>query len=215
MPATLIVERALPPLSLILLHGLGSDGADMRGLAEALPWPGRLLCPDAAPRPVTINGGYVMRAWFDILGLTPDAPVDAAGIRQATEQARQLIEAERAAGVPAARIFIGGFSQGGVVALHAALRHPERLGGVLALSTWLPLRQALPAERSLAALDTPIFMSHGTRDDIVPLASAERARDALRELGCRDLVFRTYPMAHSVSSEEMADLRAWLAQHLD
>lgn len=214
MPETPIVERALPPQSLILFHGLGSDGDDMRGLAQSLSWSGRLLCPDAAPRPVTLNAGFVMRAWFDILGLTPDAPVDEAGIRQAVAQARQLIEAERAAGVPAERIFIGGFSQGGVVALHAALRHPERLGGVLALSTWLPLRQDLPAERSETALGTPIFMGHGTRDDMVPLASAERARDALRELGCRDLVFRTYPMAHSVGGEELTDLRAWLAHHL-
>ncbi|MEO1751002.1 alpha/beta hydrolase-fold protein [Thiofaba sp. EF100] len=214
MPETPIVERALPPQSLILFHGLGSDGDDMRGLAQSLSWSGRLLCPDAAPRPVTLNAGFVMRAWFDILGLTPDAPVDEAGIRQAVAQARQLIEAERAAGVPAERIFIGGFSQGGVVALHAALRHPERLGGVLALSTWLPLRHVLAAEHQPAALATPIFMGHGTRDDMVPLASAERARDALRELGCRDLVFRTYPMAHSVGGEELADLRAWLAHHL-
>jgi len=214
MSDTLIAEHALPPLSLILLHGLGSDGADMRGLAEALTWPGRLLCPDAAPRPVTLNGGYVMRAWFDILGLGPDDPVDAAGIHQAVAQVQRLIEAERAAGVPAERIFIGGFSQGGVVALHAALRHAERLGGVLALSTWLPLRQELPAERSEAALDTPIFIGHGRHDDIVPLAAAERARDALRELGCRDLVLKTYPMAHSVSPEELADLRAWLSLHL-
>ncbi|MGK0674550.1 MAG: alpha/beta hydrolase-fold protein [Halothiobacillaceae bacterium] len=215
MPDTPIAECVPPPLSLILFHGLGSDGADMRGLAEALSWPGRLLCPDAARRPVTIHGGHVMRAWFDILGLAPNTPVDAAGIRQAAAQARQWIEAERAAGVPAARIFIGGFSQGGVVALHAALRHPERLGGVLALSTWLPLPQDLPAECSLAALDTPIFMGHGMWDDIVPLTSAERARDTLRELGCRDLIFRTYPIAHSVSDEELADLRGWLAQHLD
>lgn len=214
MPDTPIVERVLPPKSLILFHGLGSDGDDMRGLAQSLPWSGRLLCPDAALRPVTINAGYVMRAWFDILGLTPDAPVDEVGIHQAVAQARQLIEAERAAGVPAERIIVGGFSQGGVVALHAALRHPERLGGVLALSTWLPLRQTLATEHSEVALGTPIFMGHGTRDDIVPLASAERAHDTLRELGCRDLVFRTYPMAHSVSSEEMADLRAWLAHHL-
>ncbi|MDM7322224.1 MAG: alpha/beta hydrolase-fold protein [Gammaproteobacteria bacterium] len=214
MPETSIIERALPPQSLILFHGLGSDGDDMRGLAQSLSWFGRLLCPNAPPRPVTINAGYVMRAWFDILGLTPDAPVDEAGIRQAVAQARQLIEAERAAGVPAARIFIGGFSQGGVVALHAALRHPECLGGVLALSTWLPLRQTLAAEHSEVALGTPIFMGHGTRDTTVPLASAERARDALRELGCRDLVFRTYPITHSVSGEEVADLRVWLAHHL-
>ncbi|HER35051.1 MAG TPA: alpha/beta fold hydrolase [Halothiobacillaceae bacterium] len=214
MSETPIIERALPPLSLILFHGLGSDGADMRGLAEALPWPGRLVCPDAEPRSVTVNGGYVMRAWFDILGLGPDDPVDAEGIHQAVAQARRLIEAERAAGVAAERIFVGGFSMGGVVALHAAMRHPERLGGVLALSTWLPLRQELRAERSEAALATPVFMGHGTRDDIVRPASAERARDALLELGCADLVFRTYPMAHGVSGEEMADLRAWLSHHL-
>lgn len=214
MPDSRSAEHARPSSSLILFHGLGSDGADMRGLAEALPWPGRLVCPDASPRPVTVNGGYVMRAWFDILGLSPGDPVDAEGIHQAVAQARRLIEVEREAGVPAERIFVGGFSMGGVVALHAALRHSERLGGVLALSTWLPLRQELPEERSEAALATPIFMGHGLRDDVVRLASAERARDALLELGCTDLMFRTYPMAHGVSGEEMADLRAWLSHHL-
>ncbi len=198
--------------SLILFHGLGSNGDDMRGLAAALRWPGRLLCPDAAPRPVTINGGHVMRAWFDILGLRPEDAVDAPGIQQAVAQARGLIEAERAAGVPARRIFIGGFSQGGVVALHTALRQAEPLGGVLALSTWLPLAEALGRERSEAALATPIFMAHGTQDDIVPLASAERARAALQALGCRELAFHTYPMGHSVSAEELDELRHWLAR---
>lgn len=214
MPERLVVDRALLPQSLILFHGLGSDGADMQGLAQAIPWHGRLICPDAEPRAVTINGGYVMRAWFDILGLTPEDPVDEAGIRAAVEQARRLIETERAAGVPAERIVIGGFSQGGVVALHAALRYPHRLGGVLALSTWLPLRQSLAAEHQPAALATPIFIAHGTADDIVPLRSAQRAEEALLQLGCQTLSFHTYPMGHSIANEELSDLRAWLSRQL-
>jgi phospholipase/carboxylesterase len=203
-------------ISLILLHGLGADGSDMRGLAEALRWPGpvRRVTPDALPRPITLNGGYVMRGWFDIHGLTPDAPVDAEGIHQAVRQARELIDAERDSGVPAGRIVIGGFSQGGVVALHTALRYPERLGGILALSTWLPLREALAREHGANALATPIFMGHGTQDDLVRLASAERARDALSAMGCTDLSFRTYPMAHTISMDEVKDLRAWLQQRL-
>jgi len=205
------------PISLILLHGLGADGGDMRGLAGALRWPGpvRLHCPDALPRPITLNSGYVMRGWFDILGLTPDAPVDAEGIHQAMCQIRELIDAERDSGIPAERIVIGGFSQGGVVALHAALGHPERLGGVLALSTWLPLCDALAREHSARAIDTPIFMGHGTHDDLVRFESAERARAALQGMGCHDLEFRAYPMAHSIIAEEVADMRAWLHARLD
>ena len=210
-------QTSTPPISLILLHGLGADGNDMRGLAEALKWPGpmRLTCPDALPRPITLNGGYVMRGWFDIIGLSPDDPVDAEGIHQAVRQARELIDAERDSGVPAERIVIGGFSQGGVVALHTALRYPERLGGVLALSTWLPLREELAREYSPEALNTPIFMGHGTHDDLVRPASAERARDALLAAGCADLVFNTYPMAHTISMEEVKDMRTMLMQHLD
>ncbi|MEW6764256.1 MAG: alpha/beta fold hydrolase [Pseudomonadota bacterium] len=205
-----------PPISLILLHGLGADGSDMAGLAKALALPGpvRLICPDAPVRPITLNGGYAMRGWFDITGLGPDDPVDADGIAAAFEQARAWIDAERAAGVPAGRIVLGGFSQGGVVALHAALRYPEPLGAVLALSTWLPLRDALKREHSPAALATPIFMAHGTHDDVVRLSSAERARDALRDMGCRELLFKTYPMTHSISMSEVADMRAMLAKHL-
>lgn len=204
-------------ISLILLHGLGADGNDMRGLAEALRWPGpvRLITPDALPRPITLNGGYVMRGWFDILGLTPDAPVDAEGIHQAVRQARELVDAERDSGVPAGRIVIGGFSQGGVVALHTALRYPEKLGGVLALSTWLPLREELAREHSANALATPIFMGHGTHDDLVRLSSAERAHAALQAMGCADLAFLTYPMEHTISMPEVNDMRAWLQQRLD
>ncbi len=203
-------------ISLILLHGLGADGSDMAGLAKALALPGpvRLLCPDAPRRPITLNGGYVMRGWFDIIGLGPDDPVDAQGIGEAVEQARGWIDAERAAGTPAGRIVLGGFSQGGVVALHTALRYPEPLGAVLALSTWLPLRDELTREHHPAALRTPIFMGHGTRDDLVRLSSAERARDALHGLGVRRLVFKTYPMTHSISLDEVADMRAMLAEQL-
>lgn len=203
------------PASLILLHGLGSDGADMQALATTLRWSGRLLCPDAPLRAVTLNAGYVMRAWFDILGLTPEAPVDEAGIRETIAQTLHWIERERALGVPAERIIIGGFSQGGVIALHAALRYPERLGGVLALSTWLPLSSSLRVEHQCAALATPIFLAHGTDDDILPLSAAERAYQTLTALGCQNLTFKTYPMAHGICEQELIELRDWLTQQLD
>ncbi|MEW6445561.1 MAG: alpha/beta hydrolase [Pseudomonadota bacterium] len=206
----------MQPLSLILLHGLGADGSDMAGLAQALALPGevRRVCPDAPRRPITLNGGYVMRGWFDILGLAPTDPVDASGIREATTQARAWIDAERAAGTPASRIVVGGFSQGGVVALHAALRYPEPLGAVLALSTWLPLRDELGREVHPAAKRTPIFIGHGVHDDLVRPASAERARDALHAMGCTDVIYKTYPMAHGISAAEVADIQALLAARI-
>jgi phospholipase/carboxylesterase len=213
-------------LSFILLHGLGADGNDMRPIAQAIAQAilarlpaahpaiqTRIHCPDAPARPVSVNGGYVMPAWFDLYSLEAGAPSDWHGIEHTRGQIAALIQAERNAGIPSEHIILGGFSQGGVIALHTALHHPERLGALLALSTWLPLA-TLPIP-TLAACQTPVFIAHGTEDDLIPVGAAAQTRATLTQLGYLDLHQATYPMVHSISMEEIDDLAAWLVQHLD
>jgi phospholipase/carboxylesterase len=154
-----------------------------------------------------------MRAWYDIVGLDRRSPEDEAGLSASAAAIRALVEREQARGVPADRIVLAGFSQGGAVALHTALRHPVRLGGVLALSTYLPLASRLPSEAHPANAAVPIFMAHGVHDMVVPPALGEGSRDALRARGY-DVEWRTYPVPHSVCAEEIADARAWLARVL-
>ena len=198
--------------SVILLHGLGADGHDFApivpelGLGDKV----RFVFPHAPHRPVTINGGYVMRAWYDLTGTSFDAHEDEAGIRASSQQVEALIAREVERGVPAARIVLAGFSQGGAIALHAGLRHRQALAGILALSTYLPLRARLVAEASAAGREIPILMCHGTEDPIVPLALGEGSARLLREAGY-SVEWRTYPMPHSVCPEEIADIAGWLA----
>ena len=208
-------------LSLILLHGLGADGNDMQPIAQALaarlrntsPHPQiRIHCPDAPARPVSVNGGYIMPAWFDLYSLDSHSRMDINGIEQSRQRVSQLIAAELAAGILPEHIILGGFSQGGVIAMHCALHQSERLGGLLALSTWLP-RTSLPSP-SPAACQTPVFIAHGSDDDLIPIQAANHTHDTLAELGYRDIQQRSYPMAHSVSMEEIDDLAAWLVQRL-
>ncbi len=200
--------------SVIWLHGLGADGHDFEPVVAELGLAGvRFVLPHAPPRPVTINNGYVMPAWYDILGMDFTAAEDAAGIEQSRQRIEALIARERARGVPAGRLVLAGFSQGGAIALHTGLRHPEPLAGILALSTYLPLADRLPDERHPANADTPIFMAHGLHDPVVPLPLAEASRQRLETLGYR-IEWHTYPMEHGVCSEEIADLRAWLLRVL-
>jgi phospholipase/carboxylesterase len=195
------------------MHGLGADGHDFETLVFELGLPPesaiRWVFPHAPVRPVTLNGGMPMRAWFDILGLDRRSEEDEAGIRESGESIRRFVERERGRGVAADRIVLAGFSQGGALALHAALREPERLAGVLALSTYLPLGRALEAEAHPANATVPIFLAHGTADPIVHLALGEASRDHLRSRGY-EVDWRTYPMPHSVCAEEVADIREWL-----
>ncbi|HEX2494068.1 MAG TPA: alpha/beta fold hydrolase [Steroidobacter sp.] len=211
--AVTLTPAATPTASVIWLHGLGADGFDFAPIVQELRLPNslpiRFVFPHAKMRPVTINNGYVMRAWYDIAGLGPDAPEDAAGIRESAEAVARHIRAEAAAGVPERRIIVGGFSQGGAVALHAALRHPKRLAGVLALSTYLPLRHALCTEASTENRDAPILMCHGLRDGIVPAALGQASRDFLGSQGYA-VEWHSYPMEHQVCLEELADISAWL-----
>ena len=197
---------------MLWLHGLGADGHDFEPIVPelGLRFPVRFVFPHAPVRPVTINGGMAMRAWYDILGFDRGAREDAAGIRASAAAVVALVDREIERGMAPERIVLAGFSQGGAIALHTALREPRPLAGVLALSTYLPLAATLASERSAANARVPIFMAHGTGDTVLPLSLAETSRAALQALGYA-VEWHTYPMAHSVSIEEISAIGAWLA----
>jgi phospholipase/carboxylesterase len=199
--------------AVIWLHGLGADGYDFVPIVEELRLPNtlpvRFVFPHAKARPVTINNGYVMRAWYDIKGLTREGVEDDAGIRESEALVRELIAAEVARGVPTRRTVLAGFSQGGAIALHTALRYAEPLAGIMALSTYLPLRALVAKEANAANRSTPMLMCHGTQDGVVVPQMGEMSRDALTALGYA-VDWRVYPMQHSVSIEEINDISRWL-----
>lgn len=212
------VETApAPDAAIIWLHGLGADGHDFEPIVPDLVRRGerawRFIFPHAAPRPVTINGGVTMRAWYDIRGLDRKAEEDEAGFRQSNEAVNELIARERTRGISAQRIVLAGFSQGGAVALYSATRHPERLAGVMALSTYLPLAGRLRAERVPANDGTPIFMAHGLSDGVLPIALGLESRNLLLAAGFA-VEWHQYPMAHSVCAEEIAEIRTYLLRVL-
>ncbi len=205
-----------PTAAVIWLHGLGADGHDFEPIVPELGLPAakavRFVFPNAPQRPVTINNGMRMRAWYDILQLGGGAE-DEAGIREAQGLLEDLISRETRKGIPHNKIVLAGFSQGGAIVLQTALRLRERLAGVMALSTYLPLAPKLAAERQAANKDLPIFMAHGQYDNMIPLDRAVRSRDALQALGYA-VEWREYPMAHSVCPEEIADIAAFLLRIL-
>ena len=198
--------------AVIWLHGLGADGHDFEPIVPELELPCavRFVFPHAPVRPVTINQGMRMRAWYDIYQFG-GGPEDAAGIRASQALVEQLIAEERKRG--ATRIVLAGFSQGGAVVLHTALRHAEPLTGVLALSTYLPLAGTVEAERSAASAGLPIFMAHCLYDDIIPIRRAEQSRRALEALGYA-VEWHEYPMPHSVCPQEIEDISAFLQRTL-
>lgn len=206
-----------PRYSIIWLHGLGADGHDFAPIVPELvdpAWPAlRFVFPHAPVRPVTVNGGVPMRAWYDIYAFDAAARQDEAGIRASIAAVETLIEREHARGVPSERIVLAGFSQGGAIALAAGLCHAERLAGIVALSTYLPIADTLAAERSAANATTPIFQAHGSADPVVVLPRGSASRDALQALGY-PVDWHTYPMAHAVCAEEIDDLRRWLGRRL-
>ena len=199
--------------TVILMHGLGADGHDFVPIVEELrltdAQPVRFVFPHARTRPVTINNGYVMRAWYDIKNLDGVRVEDDAGIRESGSLVEKLIAAEIAKGVAAERIVLAGFSQGGAIALHAGLRHGASLAGILALSTYLPLLASVATEASAANRKIPILMCHGLQDQVIAPAMARASRDALTALGYA-VDWREYPMPHSVCAQEIADIAAWL-----
>lgn len=206
-----------PTAAVIWMHGLGADGHDFEPIVPELglgPRPAiRFVFPHAPLRPVTINQGHVMRAWYDIRALAGVRREDEAGVRQSARQIEALIARERQRGIPAARLVLAGFSQGGAMALHTGLRHPERLAGVLALSCYLPLANTVEAEAAPANRAAPIFWAHGVHDPMIPLAMAEQSRDHLAALGYA-IEWHQYAIPHSVSAEEIAAIAGWLGRVL-
>lgn len=203
--------------SVIWLHGLGADGHDFEALVPELKLPDslplRFVFPHAPQRPITINGGMVMRGWYDIVSLERTGLQDAEGIRESADHLQALIAGEVARGIPLERIVLAGFSQGGAIALHTAIRQPEPLAGLLALSTYLPLESTLKAEvkdnANAQPRSLPIFFGHGTFDPVLPLTLGEQSVAQLTDLGF-NVQWREYPMPHAVCPEEIADIREWL-----
>jgi phospholipase/carboxylesterase len=204
-----------PTASLIVLHGLGADGSDFVPVCEALRLGSvgavRFVLPNAPERAVTINGGHVMRAWYDLLGTEFDRREDEAGLRQSQALVDALIARERERGVAANRIVLMGFSQGCAMTLMTGLRHPERLAGLVGLSGYLPLAAQTAAERHAANQATPVFLAHGRQDGVIPIGRASASRETLQALG-HPVEWHEYAMAHSVCMEEITDLNRWLLQ---
>lgn len=204
--------------SVICLHGLGADGHDLESIVAELDLPRRagvrFLLPHAPHRPVTINNGYVMRAWYDIVASDLAQQEDSMGVGNSEGLLRKLIECEIDSGIAANRIVLAGFSQGGAIALHTGLRYPQRLAGILALSTYLPLAGKVADEMHPANAGLSIMMAHGTQDTVVPMATALASRSVLQELGY-DVDWHTYPMGHASCAQQMKDINHWLMRMLD
>lgn len=200
--------------SVIWLHGLGADGNDFVPVVHELALPHtRFILPHAPVLPVTVNNGYVMPAWYDIYSFQPDSPQDAKGIHASQQQIKALIANEVARGVPSERIMLAGFSQGGVIALHTALRYPSQLAGVLGLSTYLGLADSLAAEKQAANQSIPMFLAHGTLDNVIPIARYHASAQALQHAGYEPELHE-YAMPHSVCMEEIDDIRRFIQRHL-
>ena len=222
-PPIILQSGNKPQHSIIWLHGLGADGQDFVPVADELDLPVavRYIFPHAPMRPVTINGGFVMRAWYDITqppssALTrtgSDAHQDAAGIRASQTAVEALIEQEKANGISPGNIFLAGFSQGGAIVLHTALRQSVPLGGVLALSTYLPLAGSATDEIRAVTQATPVFMAHGRSDPVIPFSLGSSSREALLEFGYA-VEWHEYAMQHSVCEKELRDIEAWLTKRL-
>ncbi|MBV8665047.1 MAG: alpha/beta hydrolase [Burkholderiaceae bacterium] len=206
-----------PTVSVIWMHGLGADGNDFVPIVNELDLSGCpgicFVFPHAPTMPVTINGGYVMRAWYDILGTELVRREDENGLRNSQKLIEQLIADEKARGIPSERIFLAGFSQGCAMTLQTGLRHPEKLAGLLCLSGYLPLAGTITEERSSANQHTPIFMVHGRADPVIPLMRAEHSRDQLQALGY-NIEWHEYMMQHAVCMEEIEHIGAWFKKLL-
>ena len=213
LPSIIVNPKKDPIASVIWLHGLGADGHDFENIVPELSLPEtlpvRFIFPHAPLRPITLNGGYVMRAWYDIHSLALDQDQDEIGIRTSKQAICALIEQEQQQGILSNRIILAGFSQGGVMALYTGLRYSKPLGGVLALSSYLALDNTLDAEAHAASKDIPIMMAHGTMDPLIPLSLAESSKHLLEKKGYK-IEWHTYPMEHTVCSNEILDISEWL-----
>lgn len=223
LPHIAFDSRRDPHHSMIWLHGLGASGDDFVPVAKALQLPHavRHIFPHAPQRPVTLNGGLVMPAWYDIRNADAsswnrtdhDSMQDGDGIRASQKAIDAFIEREIARGIPAANIFLAGFSQGGAIALQCGLRRQAGLGGILALSTYLPLADSVQSEASRAGLGTPLFMAHGRQDPVLPYALGARSLKLLQEAGCK-VDWHEYDMPHSVCMAEIEDISDWLSRRM-
>lgn len=209
--------RPDPDATVVVLHGLGADGYDFVPIVKELETlgvpPARFVFPHAPTMPVTLNGGYVMRAWYDILGTDLVRREDEAGLRSSQAAIEALLGREMARGIAPGRIVLAGFSQGGAVTLQVGLRQPEPLAGLVVLSSYLPLAAQAAAERHEGSRSVPIFMAHGTQDPVVPLTRGTTARDQLQQLGYA-VEWHEYPMPHSVCAEEVEAIAAFLRRVL-
>ncbi len=211
-------EKA-PQMTVIWLHGLGADGHDFEGVVPFLNIPShcqiRFIFPHAPYRNITVNMGMRMRAWYDILNPVLGLPgEDQSGIEQSCAQIAQIIDKEKTNGVEAGQIVLAGFSQGGAIALHLGLRYHKSLAGILALSTYMPLLESVHTELFVANQNTPILYLHGQADPVIPIVTAERSRQKLHECGC-NLTTKDYPVAHSVSPDEILDIGTWLTERCE
>lgn len=215
--AVRIEPEAPADRAVIWLHGLGADGHDFVPVAQMLRFPGRertrFIFPHAPLRPVTINGGQPLRAWYDIFGLVEGSPQDEAGIRDSARVADDYLQRQMAAGIDSRRIVLAGFSQGGAIALHAGLRFAHPLAGLIGLSTYLPLHDRALDEAAEANRQVRVLLAHGQLDPIVPFAWGEGTRDELQRVGCA-VRWLAYPMQHEVCAEEVAAIDAWLGERL-
>ena len=206
-----------PTVAVIWLHGLGADGNDFVPIVRELDLAGiggiRFIFPHSRRIPVTVNGGYVMRAWYDITGAELVRREDDGGLRASQLEVEAFIAREKARGIPASKIILAGFSQGCAMTLQTGLRHPEKLAGMLCLSGYLPLNEKVAHERTEESIDTPIFMAHGRQDPVVPFIRAEQSRDILKDLGYT-IEWHDYPMQHSLCFEEVQDISAWMKKVL-
>lgn len=212
-----VADVEQPDGAVIWLHGLGADGHDFEPIVPELKISGqtdlRFVFPHAPVRPVTINGGMSMRAWYDVMSLDRSGPQDEAGIRESSGILLRLIEREHDRGVAYDRIVLAGFSQGGAIAMHTAMRFPHKLAGLMALSSWMPLESTIDEEvmknTDSQPRDLPVLMAHGSFDPMLPLAAGQHARELMEAAGF-SVQWHEYPMAHAVCAEEVAEIRNWL-----
>ena len=222
MPETLeavIIDPVGEPQAVVIwLHGLGADGYDFEPIVPELEIPAgaaiKFVFPHAPKMPVTVNGGYVMRAWYDIAETDLGVAQDAEGIKRSQQQLIALIEDEIARGIPAEKIILAGFSQGGAIVLQTGLRYSQRLGGIMVLSSYVPLAETLPAEKHSANQDVPIFYGHGEQDDVIPISFAEQSRDLLLAQGYQ-VEWSTYAMPHAVIPDEIDAMGNWFRKILE
>lgn len=217
LESIIIETQPDPTAAVIWLHGLGADGNDFAPIIEQLQLPShyaiRFIFPHAPVRPISINQGYPMPGWYDVSSLSIVEEEDEAGILESSAILTQMCQAQEAAGIPAERLIVAGFSQGGAIALHCGCRYPKQLAGIMALSTYMPLPDTLADEISEDAAETPVFMAHGREDEVIAYDYGKNSAEQMEALGM-PVEWYEYDMGHSVCTEEIHHIRQWLTQNI-